>query len=669
MTTSLNGNMAVYKALFDMGPHHDILSPFVRITSAAIFKLGKRMFTVYELHDVIERDWYTSIPVLVLRTILGRIILKGAIAKNKTDRDKYQVKDIETLRKISIEIDELKRAIESDIDFLVSDFIDYTHKKEGVLIPRKDAINSMEQFVAEQATTLSLGKTPEVEKAKIYFAVYFYDKYLTDPKIVEILKTISFGFILAESIYLTLPNKLPSFSNMKIVFDTPVIFKLLGISEIDETLIYTSMIESLKKSKAKLFVFNHSINEIEGILEDSSFWIDSGDFDYSRASETSMYYLEKGFTKADIEEDRLSLRQRVLDFGIQIISESYQGESIKYNKDILEITKCIVQVYKERNSWFNEVDKKQTIYWDAKSINDIYILRKDAKPQNLSNCDAIFVTSNGGLVTASKRFNDLISDKVDYYLPTCVLDVSLGTYLWLSNPIMMKNLAVKQMISQAYSIMTPSKALFEKFSMYLEKSKEKGEISPEIEFMMRTSQFVRQELVRVTLQSCDSVDSTTHLKVLEKMKLEQRQALESEYQEREKIILEEKEAEIERIRKQNEDELSKKENEKLKADIENEKLLGRISLKVDKKLNRFRIISLCFPLVVFILAGATILAVFFNYETKQLNIEFILPLGGLCTTAGVFYYFLLFGSDSNELKRLHRSILSWVRTRIEKEYK
>jgi|GEM_PF-5031837 len=612
----LKRSVAVYKALIDTDASNDILDPFQKIVETAIYEDTKMSFTIDDITSHLESKWNISIPDMPMRTILGRIVNKTAITRAKGNKKKFYVAKRELLKETAINLNEHRMRIESDFDFLVNDFIEFTSKNSNVKIGIDDTAKVIESFVSEQATSFSLNRSKVSEKTNIYFASYFLEKCIKDTKLTDILKTITFGYILSESIFISSPNEKPKFSSMKIVFDTPILFKLLGISEIDEVQIYIDFVKLLQKSNAKICTFNHCVEEMERIIDGSYFWIENGMFDLSRASETSIFFVNNGYSLADIEVLRQMLRTYITEMNIEILTESYEENHYPFNQDENKIFDTILEVYKENNPSFKVDEKRYSMERDAKSISKTYILRMGNRPINLANCNAIFVTDNSSIVFASRKYNDLIYPAGGNLLATCIMDILLGTYLWLDNPMIIKELALKQLVSQAYSIMSPSTTLWNKFVGELTKCVESNRITPEVGYLLRTSSFVSRALVKTTMKDLSSVSYDTPLELFEKVKDLGKSEIKDEFIMREELIVEQSNVKIDTLMKN----IVQKDFELQKKDVKLETIAS-------KEIKRNKFLFHLFLLFISLLVYLFLYYIFMDFETGIFNKQGLIYFG------------------------------------------
>lgn len=646
----------MYKALINTDTDSDILDPFQNIVEATIFNDILTSFSVNDISKKLINNWSIEIPEMPLRAILGRLVTKGGI-KKASNRASYYVVKRELFKETSENIRLQKEIIEEKFEYLISDFIDYTCSQKKYDLNREDAIKEVENFLRDQATAISLNRSISSNSNCICFSIYFLEKCLQNPKLLEILKSITFGYILSESLFMPEPYNKLSISNMKVILDTPVLFKLLGISEINDSAIYISMITDLQKMGANICTFNHCVDEVQQIIEGSIYWINNGLFDPLLASETTLYYANSGYSKADIEEDSLLLRSRIEELNISIIYENYDSSIHKFMQDESLIYNTIVDVYKQKNPNFSEVENKLTLELDSKSINQVYILREGSKSVNLNFCKAIFLTSNSSLVYASKKFNDVIYPSNHNLLGTCVKDVMIGTFIWLNNPMKLKELAVNQLIQHAYTIMTPSQQLWQRFTEELKKSLENGSVSEEQAYLLRTSSYIRRSLVKATMKELENISENTPTELIEELKNEGRKKAEEEYRNKISEIEQSNEIVIENLNNN----ILEKDN---KLNDVNEKLNELFNIEVKKNIKCLDISVAAFFAIYYFL----ITYIFFFLFDINDNIGNFVTLFSTFTVFVIGFYAFNRNNSLNIYGKIYLNIKERIERRIRCKY-
>ncbi|HCT62952.1 MAG TPA: hypothetical protein DIC19_02490 [Erysipelotrichaceae bacterium] len=638
-------SIAMFKALINLDYNNDILEPFQNLVESIIFNDSRTSFNLSQIQERLLEVWDIEIPDMPLKIILGRLVAKGSLRKNN-NRASYTIIDRKTLEVVALNVEKQKTEIMSNFDFLVNDFISFCFQSKNIEITYSEAINQLEVFLDENATYISLRSMQKSSESSVLFSIYFIEKCIIDENLSDLLKSILFGYILSESIFLELPNNNQSFDKLNIVIDTPILFKLLGINELDESSIYKLMIDDLLKMGAKITTFNHSIDEMEQIISGSIYWVENGMFDPTLASETSLYYVNRGSTKADIEEDRLTLRDRIQSLGIEVICERYDEAVQRYFEDETKIHESITKVYANGNMYFNEEASRQTLALDAKSINQIYVLRSGAKSMSLSDSRAVLLTSNSSLVYASKIYNDSLNVHSHGLVAPCIKDVHLGTYIWLNKPMNLKDLALRKSIQRAYSIMTPSHQLWQKFCEELKKCVELSEITDKQAYFLRTSTFARQTLVKITLKDLGNVTFSTPIQVLEEIKNEGKK--ESE----EKLLLE------------------KQKNVQLKEIFEKERAESQNQIhklydqELKKKMKYLNLVSNSIVTISFSIASFLFFPRSFNLEQVRQFIFVIIPLSFAIAT----FYFIDKKNKLNILGFIYSAIESRIKSDLDIKY-
>ena len=86
-----------------------------------------------------------------------------------------------------------------------------------------------------------------------------------------------------------------------ILFDTKIIFRLLGYYGEYYEREYCNLILRLKSQQAKLYITEYVYNEIVDILRGCARYIDSADYQYEKASDVLRYFRALDLSKTDIQ--------------------------------------------------------------------------------------------------------------------------------------------------------------------------------------------------------------------------------------------------------------------------------------------------------------------------------------------------------------------------------
>lgn len=521
--SNLTTSTAVFKALLSMNDDSgDILTPFEKLTEIILMSLPKKHFNAEDITKELNKQFNIKIDVLPMKTIFKRLRKSDVIEKKKNTAE-YFVKNFSKceLTKVAFEC-ELSKAT-SIYNVLMNECKIYLEKEFNV----DESIETIEKwfqnFLELYANEISLKMTEkfkcrkdEHNKESIYISSFIIEVCLKNSELENLLKRITFGYILNKGVFFDLKNDI-SFDDLTIILDTPIIFKAVGITILDDMKIYQEMIKSFQELGGKVKVFSHTLSEIESILRGTEYWIDQPDYNPLKASLTSEYYIVNELTKADVSYDLINIRFKIKELGIEEIEVDYFEDSSKYNQSEDRIAEVIISNYRE-SAFKKDIFENSAVQYDAKSINGVYHLRKDYKSSLIQSSKAIFVTSNLSLVRASQEYNEMqLNDKK--FISTCMSDIEIGTFIWLNTPMKIEEMSFLKMTSQVLSIMEPSIQLWNKFLIELEKCEKSGEITPENCYLLRSHSVMSRELVKLTMDDIEFITSETPNQILNKFKM------------------------------------------------------------------------------------------------------------------------------------------------------
>lgn len=520
--SNLTTSTAVFKALLSMNEETgDILTPFEKLTEIILLKTQKKHFNAEDISKEFYKEYNIRIDVLPMKSIFKRLRKREIIEKKKNTAE-YYINDIckcqQTYSSFQNELEKTKKAY----DYFMGEFKLYLEKEFNIVENLSTIENWFQSFFDIYSNAISLRLTDKLNcknnnssKETIYISSFIIDVCLKNSELEEFLKKVTFGYILNKGVLFDIENS-DSLDGLTLILDTPIIFKAVGITVLNDTDIYLEMIESFRKLGGEVKVFSHTLIEIESILRGTEYWIERPDYNPIRASLTSEYYIEKDLTKADVSFDLINIREKIKKLGIEEISIEYSESNSKYNQSEDKISEIISINYNE-SALRKDCFESNTVQYDAQSINGIFHMRKGNNSTLIKNCKAIFVTSNLSLVKSSQDYNDF--KKIDRKsVSTCISDIEIGTYIWLNTPMKIEEMSFFKMTSQVLSIMEPSTQLWNRFILELEKCEKNNEITPENCYLLRSHNAMGRELMKMTLDDIEFITSETPNQILNKIK-------------------------------------------------------------------------------------------------------------------------------------------------------
>lgn len=545
-------HIAVYRTLLDDSSHESFLSPFVNIVAMCIYEDHLSSYSIDGLCEKVKSYSGIEITIFPMKKIIGKLINMGILSQEKFSM--YSIKDKSVFSDNFNKMSSIRANIENDYDQLIDDFYFYIKEKFSYNDNRESANILLDTFINEQVGKISaknkngilLLDEKDDQKKHYYAALFIKEKCIGHDK-ENIIKKMLVGGVLAESIAVTQTYKVPSINKVRIFFDTPLIFQILGISSFNISEVYQDMIDKVNKLGGVACVFEHSVNEVRKILMNAEYWISRTDYNYAKASVALDYYKRNGKSAGDIKYDIAILEHMIQTKGVQIVSYDYEKNSYKDSESEAEIYRQIVLTYKENNPSFNEERSQETLEIDAKSLNEIFLFRRGLSPVDFFYCKAVLVTSNSSLSYASRVYTQ---NKIDgYVFPVCITDIFLGTILWLNDTIRLGDLSLKYLTAQIHAAFQPKISFWNCFLEKIEELEQRGGITEGQAHILRTFSITGERLVHHVEADIQNITNETPLDIYKQLLQEGR--IEGEKESKEKY-----EREIQKINQQHQEEVN-----------------------------------------------------------------------------------------------------------------
>ncbi len=591
------------------------------------------------------------LPSAPLTVILRRMAKEGFLLKS----DGTWTPDLEKIQELDISRNskEIERKYESLIKGLLSFIETETKEKVAESTIEEGLLGYLKKHdldILFAANTGSLLPTIR-ENKKIEFLIgkFIEMSEKSDPIAFDNLVDISIGHALASTIlyddFQIFEGKL---KDLKIYFDTPWLFDLIGIRGKGKQDIAVELLEMAKQDKAKRHVLDINIGELQ-----TNFEICLADFENKRdpekASRTYKHCMLNDITESDIHTFIAGLNE--------ILSTKYElepdtvpdhTESKKYQIDENSLYDFIDNTYKELNIIrdIEEIDKKEkehlqivsekalgvnskqgikkkppstikpddverennTIWRDVYSLSGVYRIREGVIPRTLRESKAIFVTTNNSLALASRNF-EIKENRTRSSMPSCITDCFLGTLIWLNSPSKATEIVKKKIIADCYALTQPSTDLIKAYLFEVDKLRKNNKISSDEHLLLRTHQGAYKILNSKTYGDAREFTSGTPYEILEQIlkDMEQTATLKVKKQ------LDESDAEITKERKAREQ--LEIENRNIINELSDEKAKSqRRDLSLAKKAEMFAGFA-----IYFCVFGLTIFLIWLSYRIQNKN--------------------------------------------------
>lgn len=493
-----------------------------------------------------KEQYGLSIPYLPMMAILERARRCGYVTKHNngsfvTVKDKVQEADFT----------DIAQEQEREFRYVQNEFIKYCIEKHSEALTEDQAEQIFVAYVKDHDLDLlfindnlrSLLPPADATLTQMYLMYKFvHDAYTSDPQVFKFILNFSIGHIYANALFYQqdgLDLVQDDMSHCTVYLDSGLLFDLTGINEQDRQAAYEEFIVGLSQKKASLRVFRHTYEEFVNIIEASLQWIGNSQYDAWRASRATAFFVDHNYSYSDVEQFILRIDSSLAQLNVEVVDAPAPQIDEIYQIDEIKLTSQIVELYKERNSNFDEYDKVYTIQRDVKSIAAIHKLRKGACPTKMREVSHVFITSNSALAFASRRFAEGESSSRSFCIPAAVTDVFFGTVIWLNSSTADTPLSGKGLIAACYAALQPSRALVRRLAETADRLLSEGKITAEDVTMLKQLRVSRYILQDETLGDPNRFTDKTAHEILREIRQDlQRQEQSAFDKERESLEIE-----------------------------------------------------------------------------------------------------------------------------------
>lgn len=528
-TSRAISSLAVLKVLWD---HYkkDYIENFVPFIATLINRKDYKEIRIEQICKDFEEEFGLKIPYYPMITILNRATKRKIIKKQfgkfvpvKDNLINYDFTDV-SRKQISKQNEVLRKFKEFCKEQYDEDITDEQAEKSFISYLKNHDLEIL--FATQEKSSL-----PNVTSSKheLFLINKFIEyTYETGSDIFDFIVEIAIGHILANAIFYNMELKKfeGKLKNIHFYFDTRFILRLSGVEGEARKKAYSDFIKILNQQEAALFIFEHTYEEISGILERCRKWINNPGYDPSKASITLKYFIEQGYTESDIDRflsikfpGTLSL------YSIKVIEPPDPDQYRHYQIDEIKLHDYIADIYN-----IEEWEKDFTIQKDINSISAINRLRRNGRPRSIREAKYLFITTNSALAFANRKFEiSQLNNGNDFWIPACSTDVFIGTLIWLQSPSKTLDINKRKIIADAYAALQPDNTFLKKLVSESERLMKDGKISEKESYVLRTYVIARNLLMEKTKGEPDNFNEYTLLEILEEIKREGSKEFEEKY--------------------------------------------------------------------------------------------------------------------------------------------
>lgn len=356
---------------------------------------------------------------------------------------------------------------------------------------------------------------------------YFFAEFLVsceengNTEVLNYLDDYTVGIALSEVFtYSEYPESYTS-KNAKVYLDTGLLFKIFGIDSSNQTANYIEYVKNMQRLGIHVFVYEHTIMEMIGVIENSKQWIGNPDYDATLASETTYFFVTNNWTVEQIDELSISVRTRLReDFNIQTDNMVYPAAEDIHTPFEACIKDMIVQIYKDNDPNVDTDEKAYTIDQDARSIFYTYYKNNNMVAYHVDDVQNIFITTNRSLAKVGYRLSRSIAQSKDVFIPGVMNDIKWGTLIWFHSPAQISSINRPRLMSAAYAAFRPSDELVKKLNKKLIQMEAAGTITPEQCYLLKVNPIAQKLLAQKTMNDPERFVDATPLEILKELSKE-----------------------------------------------------------------------------------------------------------------------------------------------------
>ena len=542
----------------------DLISPFILFIISKYEEGASEEMIIEEM----EKEFsFLDFPHAVLKIIINRLKKEEKVAQKEK---KYLI-----LEKAKKEIDifnERHTNAEKESKKVIDELIKYLKENTTIKTNYNSVRIAFGSFLDKNGYIIYNNFNPQNlkfrnnDKLQFFIAKFIENQYANNTEVFKLLINIIEGLLLANVIYLQItPDNTTNLNKLNCYFDTPFLLRIIGFKEKEDNLSALELVELLKEQNAKIKCFRHSFNEVQAILRN---YIDNNIASENKTLE-GLDVID--YSETELNELYLNLEDLFKDKGI-IIEDKPKYEKSKYEKNKYEdqideanLKKIIIDRYK------NKEIKDIIIDNDIDSISAIMRLREGKRVQKFEDCNAIFITSNYDIRTATKQLLK-INEKIE--ISPVISDVDLTAIMWLRNLKDNPSLPKDKLIENARALLKPSSNIIKEFNKCLDniKNVKYAKNGKSLQALIYTTHFSSKFMDEIE-GDVNKVNSRAIIKVYEKS------LIDAELIGKENLLQKDKNK---KLQKENED-LSEK---LLIKEKEHDEFVDKILKKYENKINK-----------------------------------------------------------------------------------
>lgn len=532
-------SLAILKVNHDRD--RDYISNFIPFVAQTLRDAPHDEVSLPDVQASVMEAFALKIPQGALSTILHRACRNGYVEKS---HGIYR-RDAEKLA--NLDIGAVRADVARQQAALLKGLTEFANANYDVSWGTQEAEAALLGYLSTRATAVltaavdgrAIDSPRPVDHAGIIVNSFVADASESDPVAFEFLVTLVKGSMLADVLYLpgAFEGANRKFGGTEFFLDTAFVLRAIGFSTPEWTKPVQELLELLQAQNVSLRVFEHTRDEIVGAMDYSGRALRPGS--QIPLAPPAEFLRTDGWTTSDVEDFIAKLPKKFSALGIEVVPKP------DYVKRLVIDEKSLEKTFREALPGQREEAARK----DVDSLAAIHRLRRGAVGQQLEDCGAVFVTTNGALVREGTQF---FRDHVyrEQGISPVIHAHDLTTIVWLKSPTAAPDLPRLQVIADSFAALNPSEELWRRYNDEIARLRQRGDVTTEEFHVLRYSIEARRALQQTTFGDSSVFTEGSVPAILEKARSEitsdLRQRLEDEKAAKEQAKAAQQEAEAQR---------------------------------------------------------------------------------------------------------------------------
>jgi len=460
----------------------------------------------HQISTGIEESFGLRVPDLVVGRILRKLRNKGLTVQMSPETEQLTAEGAEQAPRVSEQALRFRRQLEE----LAADFAVFVTASlpEHVDVLDGSVLDALAGYFDKNAVPILnqsvRGRASRQKTSPGYdYLISRYVAHLAshDQARFGYVEDASKGAVLAAVLTLGTLGFSESLNGVRVVLDTPILLNVLGLHGDIVEAASKELLALASSQGAKLCAFEHSLRELDGILESAE-----NSLRMPRSMSTSAVFLhlaETGKSASDVVILRRRVAEDLAALGVEVIEKP--DNYARYGLDEVALEDKL----QEKVHYLQSAARVH----DVDSLSAIHRLRQGATTRHLEECRAVMITSNMALVRAA---NEFASERHPF--PLSISEEALAGLLWVRSPAIAENVTRQQLIATAYAGMQPNGNLWSRYLVEVDELEKRQQIGADEAIVLRSTSTGRDAFMAETLGDPSEVTAEMPIAVLERLK-------------------------------------------------------------------------------------------------------------------------------------------------------